>query len=44
MAKFLCSCGHVEEEHSRTGECQGEGCLCACYEEDEDEDEEEDDG
>ena len=32
-----CVCGHQEEEHSNTGECQVTGCACACYEEDEDE-------
>lgn len=31
-----CICGHEEEDHSTTGECQVEGCRCACYEEEED--------
>lgn len=32
----ICTCGHVEEDHTETDECQVPGCLCACYEEAED--------
>ena len=28
-----CVCGHAEEEHSVTGECQVGDCLCARYDE-----------
>ncbi len=34
MRDYPCTCGHVEDEHSDTGECEIEGCLCACFEPD----------
>lgn len=30
-----CICYHTRDEHSKTGECQVEGCKCACFEIDE---------
>lgn len=27
-----CVCGHAEDEHDETGECQVEGCDCFYYE------------
>lgn len=32
MEITTCVCGHEEEDHSLSGECQVEGCLCASYE------------
>ena len=37
------NCGHSPEDHSRSGECQEDGCPCACYERWEDESREEQD-
>ncbi len=37
---MYCVCGHEEDEHSLTGECQVEKCACAAFESEEDEDEE----
>ena len=34
---MVCTCGHIEEDHSRSGECQVKGCLCACWEPEEEE-------
>lgn len=28
---MYCVCGHAEDEHSMTGECQVTGCLCGGY-------------
>jgi len=35
VRRLSCVCGHEEEDHSSSGECQVVGCVCACYEEDE---------
>ena len=31
-SEVACACCHVRDEHSRSGECQVDGCLCACFE------------
>jgi hypothetical protein len=28
---MICECGHVEDEHSLSGECQIEECPCAGF-------------
>lgn len=39
LGDWPCVCGHTQNEHSGSGECQVEGCLCACYEEESEEEE-----
>jgi hypothetical protein len=33
MMRGVCVCGHMEEDHSGSGECQVEECICGCFEE-----------
>ena len=37
MGSATCICGHEEDEHSLTGECQALDCVCAGYDALEDE-------